>query len=846
MESVERLKHIIEQQRQIADALEIERRTFESSDLAKENAALKAGAEKLRAELNKASAEAAALAAENSGLKNALAEQMYSERTKLLEAATRKLDIYFESQTQGELNRLTALERQVRARADGLRENLSRHRVNAEDELFKQLDAITALADKCVTEARAQVAASSPLTGEERAAIEDMRTEPLTDTQVRAAAKKNNMERLVGLNLLNVAGVFLLLIGAITLARFTYSRLDDTVKGIMLFGLGGVMLAAGEFLNRKSAPTVFSLGISAGGVAILYAALATSYFGLGILSMFPAVAICVLITAVAFALSSRYRSQTIAAFALVGGYLPMFSVSESAVVAYGAMVYFITLNLLALLLSFREKWRFSSFLGLSLNILGTGYICFVFADATDPLSKTLTILYVLFAFLIYTAIPLVSSYRARVQVSKSDIVLLGINTFFSSIMMYGVFTIFDLEDYHGLLAVVFAVLYLFLGRFIEKKFSGDDRHTRALFYLTGLAFAILVVPFQFGRMWLSLGWLAEGVLLAVYGILREEKRFRQAGLVICCLCLFAFVVFDVLLINDGLFAWKYLAITVGSMAILGAHMRAGTMAGSFASGYKYFALVNLWLYSQYLLLAELLPILNRYYGEGNSYSLDYLIGAAMVTVTFALAYAFPRIPLLRTSGVRILSVVLHIIGILGLALLNINASPVARAYFRADSPALGVTIVGTVILALLGIISLLALFEVTRTLTAEQRLAAQYVPLIVSGYFVVVLTQNLILQYGLAFSSAVLSVIYVLTALAWIVLGFIWRYSLLRKFGLCLSILAVVKLFIIDLYTLTQGYRIVTYFVLGVTLITISFVYQRFIKRLELREGVIADGQKNN
>jgi hypothetical protein len=120
----------------------------------------------------------------------------------------------------------------------------------------------------------------------------------------------------------------------------------------------------------------------------------------------------------------------------------------------------------------------------------------------------------------------------------------------------------------------------------------------------------------------------------------------------------------------------------------------------------------------------------------------------------------------------------------------------------------------------------------------KRRLGVEWFPLIVSAYFVIILTQHLIVQYELSFASAWISIIYVLTALSWIVFGFARRYSFIRKFGLGLALMAVVKLFIIDLRELTQGYQIITYFTLGITLVIISFVYQYFNKRLELKLGV--------
>ncbi|WP_243150456.1 DUF2339 domain-containing protein [Clostridium sporogenes] len=72
------------------------------------------------------------------------------------------------------------------------------------------------------------------------------------------------------------------------------------------------------------------------------------------------------------------------------------------------------------------------------------------------------------------------------------------------------------------------------------------------------------------------------------------------------------------------------------------------------------------------------------------------------------------------------------------------------------------------------------------------------------------------------------------------------RYEFIRRVGIGASILSVVKLFIIDLSFLSQGYRIVSYFIFGVTLIAISFVYQHFSKRVCSIAEVMRDDEKTN
>lgn len=837
----DKMTDLIQRQREVLAQLEVECHALEGSDLVKENEKLKSELEKLRTDFETLNGSAAALSDENRGLKNALYEQIYNEKVKIVNTTAQKLDIYFKSSVEGELNRLTELEKKVKARINLLMSDLARNHIDTEDDIYEKLRDLSALLDSKLTEARAGAASTSgAFSPEEREELEALKNEQITGEQLLAVTKKNNWERFVGLNLLNRVGILLIIVGVITASQYTYLKLPDMLKGIMMFVLGGGMLVTGEFLNRKKS-NIFSLGISAGGIAVLYVALTTSYFGLRILDMYPAIALCLLITVGAFVLSNRYNSQTIAAFALIGGYLPMFSIDGNITMVYAAMIYFGTLNLLALSVSFSKKWRIAAFIGLFLNIPGTFYICMnLHYNNLSTLEKTVTILYVTFAFLIYTLIPIVSTYRTKVKFRRSDIVLLGVNTFFSSLLMYGVFYSFDLEDYNGALAIIFAVTYLLLGRFIESKFKEDGQNTDVLFYLTGLAFVVLIIPFQFGRTWLSLGWLAEGVLLAAYGILNNERIFKRVGFIINLLCLCAFILFDCPWPENYLFAYKYLAITLGSLVILGAYIHKKALTGRFVRFYKYAAITNLWVYTLYV-IGNLYDPLVKFYQKPVAYNIDYLLAAAVVAVTFLFAYTMSRIRILSDLGMKVMSIALYVIGVSALFGLNTLSSPINHGYLQTAESRLGITLVGTVVLVVMGLLSILAARDLLMLIVIGRRLGVEWYPLIISGYSLVLLTQNLITQFDLSFSSAVISIIYVLTALAWIVFGFMRRYSFIRRFGLGLAVLAVIKLFIIDLLSLTQGYRVVSYFALGITLVAISFVYQYFSKRLEVKINVEED-----
>jgi regulator of replication initiation timing len=839
MSATGNLSEIIERQRQLLTELEAERKAFEASDLVKENSALKTELDKLRAEAANATEKSKTLGDENTRLKNSLYGHIYNEKVRLVDITEAKLEQYFKSGIEGELDRLTALEKSVAARIIGMRDMLVQGRVSLTDELYAQLNEYYKKLEAKLTEIRANAAAlPGAFSKEERDALAALKAEQISDEQIRAVAKKSNLERFVGLNVLNALGVLLLIIGAVTLSRFVYAALPDTLKGILLFLLGGALLGAGELVNRKR-PNVFSLGLSAGGIGVLYAALAASYFSLNILDALPAVFLCVLITAGAFLLSVRYDSRVIASFALVGGYLPMFSLGSSQAMLYGAMVYFVALNLLALLVSFKRRWIVPSFIGLGLNIAGSAYIGLNFLwTARETIGGLFIVVYLLFAFIIYTAIPVISVLRTGERFKKSDVVLLAVNTFFSSLIIYGVFYGLGWERFTGLLAVVFAAVYLLLGVFIDRSFSEDERHVRGLFYLTGLAFVVLVVPLQFGMDWLTLGWLAEGVFVSVYGVVNRQRSFKQAGMVICLLCLGAFLLFNCTgFVNDGLFAFKYFAVTAGGLGILAAYMYIKETAGRFVNVYKYFAITNLWLFAMYMLIVKLPEVLSdAFAARQDSFNIYYPLFVLAVAVTFFLAYFIPRVKLLYTGGMQVFSVVMYAIGIAFAWFVSAADSPVARSYFTLETPSIGVTVFGTFVLAALALMSALALRDMLKTIITRRKLGIEWYPIIISAYIVIMLTQNLVVQYRIEFSSFVISIIYTLTALGWIIFGFVRRYSFIRRFGLGLAVLSVVKLFILDLATLTSGYRVVSYFALGTTLIAISFLYQYFSKRLELKE----------
>lgn len=841
---VNNLKAILAKQKEILSSLENEVASIEASDLVTENQKLKTELNKYQTYLKEEEANNQRLSHENKNLRNILYEQFYNEKIHILNSAEKRMDAYYKSHTEGEKNRLAIFEASVKRRINEMTKVLKANRVSLEDEIFVRLDELRSLLNVKVTKAREEIMQQTGAFSKNRdEGIAKLRQEQVTEQEIKARAKQNNIESLIGLNIINKLGIFLLVIGVITALQFTYFRLPDTLKSVFTFAIGMVLLVVGEVLNRKK-PNVFSLGMTSGGLAVLYAALSISFFQFKILGMYPALGLCVLITAGAFVLSQRYNSQTISAFALIGGYLPIFSITGNDAIVYGAMIYFVILNILALIVSVSKKWITTAYVGFVLNVIGSIYISLImfggfFSSSTFSSDSIITIIYILFAFVIYTLIPIAGSFKKKLSFKNSDIVLLSLNTFISSLLLYWAFYASALEDFTGLLALTFSIVYLALGWFIER-YMPKEKKVIMLFYLTGLTFAILIIPFQFGKVWLSLGWLVEGVILLSYGIYKEIKGFKRAGIAISLLCLWAFIFFDVLSYHDSLFTFKYLAITLGSIIVLGTLIYKKNLADTSSQLFKYASSINMLFFLLYIINSELRPFLSRYL-QDTKFDLNYLIVSAMILISFLTAYALPRIKILCDNVMKGISMAIYSLALLSLFFLNFT-SPVQG--YVVEMP-LAISIVGTLELAIIAFLSVLAARDLVMYFVIERKLGIEWYPLLISLYFVIILTQNLITQYNLEFNNAAISIVYLATALAWIIFGFAKRYVFIRRFGLAMSMLSVAKLFIIDLAFLTQGYRILSYFVFGVILIAISFVYQYFNKKIENICEVIPDDKKS-
>ena len=89
----------------------------------------------------------------------------------------------------------------------------------------------------------------------------------------------------------------------------------------------------------------------------------------------------------------------------------------------------------------------------------------------------------------------------------------------------------------------------------------------------------------------------------------------------------------------------------------------------------------------------------------------------------------------------------------------------------------------------------------------------------------------------MTFTSFIISIIYIVAAALWIIIGFKRLNALLRRFGLALALLSSAKLFLFDFRGIGNMGRTLLFIGFGVTLLCIAFGYGIAEKRIKERKG---------
>jgi len=836
----DRLRQVQEQQRQLVKEYNTLLQDYQSDDLIVQNEQLREQVDAHELKLRQIEARARKMEEENARLRMALSEQMLDEKLNLIRVSQEKMETYFRGKTGVHNDRLEAHEHRTKINMNALFNKASEE---LQEDAMEFKERIAHLA----AEVKERIERHRQLLREREEAVrqqmqhgyEHMAEEGLSEETIQRRIRQNRMEMKIGLSWINKVAILLIILGVGAAFRYSYSTwFNDEMKGGAFFLLGVLMLAGGEWLFRRKRQT-FAMGLLGGGISVLFGSIFYSYFLLHIIGLYTGLGLSVLVSAVSVLLSLRYQSRTICSLGLVGGYLPLFSYMAyfglSGNSVYVAMAYMLLLNGIIVLISFGKRWPIVHYISFLFNTPSMLILLWL-----SP-NNVVGMVYSVATFALYLGITLAYPFKHRVKLTWWDFALLAMNTSISCLMLYVLFDAEGWDDAQGLLALIFSLVYVGLARWVQRHMV-QEKQTILLFYITSLTFAILMIPFQFGAKWLSMGWLIEGILLVMLGHLKQFRSVERAGWGVVLLCVFTFVYYDVLVLyvvgEQSYFMLKYSCITLGALLITLYYAMVGSGKGLLAKTkihhsvlelgtlniFKYVTLGNLWIYVLY----ESNELYTRAV-DGTFLLYLFYKWLMFAALTIALAYALGQVKLFHDQMVKYYTTFLHAAGCciaLAVTLSMPALDPGVQQHTAAE-------IVGLLVLIIFNIGVFFAGRDLLIAGIRGQFKSVEWYPVIAGIYLLGVITVFLTVQFQWGDIGLMFSLIYLLLAILYIAYGFRRRYVMIRRLGLGLTLFSTGKMVFYDVGLLTTGSKIIAYFSFGVLLLGISYLYQKVSSRME-------------
>ncbi|HZN55818.1 MAG TPA: DUF2339 domain-containing protein [Candidatus Polarisedimenticolaceae bacterium] len=334
-----------------------------------------------------------------------------------------------------------------------------------------------------------------------------------------------SLEERIGARWATWIGVIAIVISAGLLLRYAFDRNIIGFAGRVALGLaaGFGMLVAGFAVRRRATLPYLALGLQAGGLAILYAALFAGYGLYHLFSTTTAFGALFAVTLTGSALAAATGELPLAILAVLGGLVTPVVVGGERADERMLFGYLVVLDLLALAVSRFRAWP-------ALNRLAwAGSAVLVVATlvrapaAPHPIGR-LALLSALAA--VFVALPLLRAWLDRSDSEPLDLLLVVVN----GALYFGAVYV-TLETWRPALegpwAVALAALYFAVGAFHRRRVPGDDL-TPAVHYGAAAVLVALAVPLALDGPWVTMAWAAQAVVL-VFVAPRAPKTEATLG-----------------------------------------------------------------------------------------------------------------------------------------------------------------------------------------------------------------------------------------------------------------------------------------------------------------------------
>jgi len=656
-----------------------------------------------------------------------------------------------------------------------------------------------------------------------------------------------DLEKFIGENLVNKIGIAILVLA---IGFFVKYAIDNNWIGPLGrvsigFILGGILIAIAHRLRKEF--HAFSSVLTGGGLAVFYFTITLAYSQFHLFSQGLSFILLILVTCFAVLLALLYDREELGVIALIGGLASPFLVTGHEANYSGLFLYLVILNAGLLVIAYNKLWRVLNASAFILTLL-----VFSWLSALVPIQTYHSLfLYSTVLYLLFFGINIAFNIRENRKFIGFDFSIILINTaiYFSAGLYF--LNALHLENFKGFFTICLAVFNLGFSFFLFRNRKVDLNILYLLIGIT-LTFVSLTAPLQLHGHYITLFWSAESVLLYWLYLKSEINLLKLTSWIVWLVTLISLIsstseVYTLhefnlpIIFNKGFITLVFVAISNYLLHRISRLDSSSQLYGvEFPKGvFVLSALVILFISG----LLELDGQFNHYKIENNLfqiYSTLYIL-AFVYAVVLGIKKNPTKLLWVKTLLILLTSVyyIIQFQLLYNLELILLNNRIQNWMHFSAQG--------------LETLIFILLFYELGKDLRKyylakkESILVWFYIGVCLLFLSMEVYWMSLFCFYthgpsfliiNRVFDKVVLPILWGLSSFVLMWIGFHYKEKLLRIISLSLFSLTLLKLFIFDIQNIPPAGKIIAFFLLGVLLLVVSFMYQKL-------KNILVNEEKN-
>lgn len=347
----------------------------------------------------------------------------------------------------------------------------------------------------------------------------------------------SSLESAIGTRWIGRIGVLAILFGVAFFLKYSFDNKLIGEAGRVILGIvwGAVFIGAGEYFQKKKNLGLYGQMLSGGGLAVLYLALYAAFALYHLIPAPLAAAGMLAITTTGMTLSIRYTTYSLAAIALLGGFLTPIMLATGQNQPVTLFGYILLLDVGALLLNRFRQWPSL----IVASLFGTALLYFGWhSEFYNDTQRWIAFGVILLFFVFYNLYILISRlYSQKDDNILDQSIILGAAIFFFAAFFYQYNC--EINWPVKLFTLILAFVEICLAMIISQP-ALMARITTASYAIVSIILTVIATFIVLEQRWIMPALTAEMVVLGFIGLKMDLLTLRRGSYLLGFLVLIRF------------------------------------------------------------------------------------------------------------------------------------------------------------------------------------------------------------------------------------------------------------------------------------------------------------------